>query len=160
MKKFLLLFVLAFTMLAYSQENAYMELLRSDLKTQKKAVIVNVMDFSDAESKIFWPIYREYEAEREKLGDRTVALLKDYVENFENLTNEKAEKLVKESFDIKEKKLKLKKKYFNKVKKALNPVRAAQWIQLENQLDLIMEVQIAEQLPLIEPDDVPAPDHK
>ncbi len=160
MKKYVLFFILVVAVLAFAQENAYMELLRSDLKTEKKAVIVNVMNFTDAESKVFWPIYREYEAERAKLGDRMLALLKDYVENYDDLSNDKAEKLVKESFKIKEKQLKLKEKYYNKVKKALNPVRAAQWIQLENQLDLILEIQIAQQLPLIEPDDIPAPDHK
>ncbi len=160
MRKLVVFMILIMAALVYAQGDAYLELVRSDLKTEKKAIIVNVMELTDAESNVFWPIYREYEAERDKLGDRTIALLKDYVNNYDKLTDQKAEELVKESFKIRKEKLKLKEKYFKKMKKALSPKRAAQWLQLENQLDTILDFQIAEQLPLIQKDDIPAPDKK
>ncbi len=144
----------------YAQSDAYLELLRSDLKTEKKAIIVNVMELNDAESQVFWPIYRQYELERYKLGDKTVALLKDYVNNYDKLTNEKVDELVKQSFKIKSEELKLKEKYYNKMKKALSAKRAAQWLQLENQLDIVLDFQIAEQLPLIQKDDLPTSERK
>ena len=42
---------------------AYAELLRSDLRAQKVAVITEVMEFTEAEDTAFWPVYREYETE-------------------------------------------------------------------------------------------------
>ena len=160
MKKFVIFVLLLVMGMLYAQEDAYIELLRSDLKTGKKAIIVNVMEFSDAESKVFWPIYREYELERAKLGDKMVNLLKEYVENYDKLTNEKAEQLVKASFDYEKERLKLKEKYYKKKKKALSAKRAAQWLQLEDQLDTIIDFQIAEQLPLIQLEDLPSTPEK
>ena len=46
---------------------AYAELLRSDLRTQKVAIITEVVGFTEAEDKAFWPIYREYDLEMAKL---------------------------------------------------------------------------------------------
>ena len=58
--------------------SAYAELLRSDVRTQKVAIITEVMGFTEAEDKAFWPIYREYDAEMAKLGDERVALIAEY----------------------------------------------------------------------------------
>ena len=55
--------------------HAYAELLRSDVRTQKVAIITEVMGFTEAEDKAFWPIYRQYDAEMSKLGDERVSLI-------------------------------------------------------------------------------------
>src|SRR5215472_18569082 len=39
----------------------YAELLRSDVRAQKVAILTEVMDFTDEESAAFWPIYRDYD---------------------------------------------------------------------------------------------------
>ena len=41
---------------------AYVELLRADVRAQKVAFITELMEFTDAEDKAFWPIYRVYDA--------------------------------------------------------------------------------------------------
>ena len=41
---------------------AYAELLRSDVGAQKVAIITEVMQFTEAEDAVFWPIYREFDA--------------------------------------------------------------------------------------------------
>ena len=40
---------------------AYVELLRSDVRGQKVAILTEMMDFTEQEDAKFWPIYREYE---------------------------------------------------------------------------------------------------
>ena len=49
--------------------SAYAELLRSDVQAQKVAILTEVMGFTEAEDKAFWPIYRDYNTEMAKLGD-------------------------------------------------------------------------------------------
>src|SRR5258707_11396386 len=66
---------------------AYVELLRSDLRAQKVAVITEVMQFTEAEDAKFWPVYREYETELAKINDDRMALIKDYALSFEALTD-------------------------------------------------------------------------
>ena len=62
--------------------SAYAELLRSDVRAQKVAIITEVMGFTEAEDKAFWPIYREYDVEMAKLGDERVAMIADYAKNY------------------------------------------------------------------------------
>ena len=151
MKK-LLWFVaaLAVPTMAQAQQDAYVELLRSDVKTQRVAIITEVMQFDDSASAIFWPIYREYELESSRIGDDMLALIKDYAANYDALTEEMAKELAERSFKIDEAQNKLTKKYFKKVQKELGSVTAAKFIQIENQIGLLIDLQIAQSLPLIQ----------
>jgi vacuolar-type H+-ATPase subunit D/Vma8 len=76
-------------------------------------------------------------------------LIKDYAQNYDNLTNEKAKELAREVFAIEKRRTKLKKKYFKRFEKALSAVIAAKFIQVENQINLLIDLQIASELPLI-----------
>jgi hypothetical protein len=149
MKKlvFVLVFVLAGTV-AYAQE-AYIELLRSDVKTKKVAIITKVMQFTDEEANAFWPMYREYEFELAKIGDEKLELIKDYAQNYETMTDEKAEELIRGVFKLEGKRTKLKKKYFRKFDRVLPAKTVAKFFQLENQILLLIDLQIASNLPLI-----------
>ena len=148
MKSLLVLLVIVFYSLSFAQEK-YLELARSDFKTKKVAVITEAMAFSDAEAEIFWPIYRDYDYELTKIGDQEVALIKDYADNFENLTDEKTTELIKKLFSIENQQLELKETYFVKLSQALNPQLAARFIQIENQLQNLIQLSVASQIPLV-----------
>ncbi|HXV75236.1 MAG TPA: hypothetical protein VD788_02885, partial [Candidatus Polarisedimenticolaceae bacterium] len=64
--------------LAQDGTDAYIELLRSDLRADKQAIVTYAMDLSDADSELFWPIYKAYETERTVLGDRMLELILKY----------------------------------------------------------------------------------
>src|ERR1700679_4294810 len=57
------------------------DLLRKDIRSQKKQIIAENMGLSDAEAEKFWPIYDQYAAELAKSYDGKIALLKDYADN-------------------------------------------------------------------------------
>ena len=142
--------LVAMPSLVQAQQDAYVELLRSDVKTQRVAIITEVMQFSDSASALFWPIYREYEYEATKIGDDMLALIKDYAANYDSLSEEMAKDLAKRSLKIGDDRLKLRKKYFKRVEKALGSVTAAKFLQIENQIALLIDLQIAHSLPLIQ----------
>lgn len=151
MRKLLWLVALvAMPSMVQAQQDAYVELLRSDVKTQRVAIITEVMQFSDSASAVFWPIYRDYEFEATKIGDDMLALIKDYAANYDSLSEEMAKDLAKRSLKIGEDRLKLRKKYFKRVEKALGSVTAAKFLQIENQIALLIDLQIAQSLPLIQ----------
>jgi hypothetical protein len=137
---------------AWAQMDSYIEMLRSDVRTEKVAVITEVMMFTDAESEAFWPIYREYELELAKIFDQRLANIKKYAEHFDKLDDPTADELVKTAFKVDEKRLKLQKSYYSKFKKALGAKRAAKFMQLEHQIDLLIDLQIAANLPLVDED--------
>lgn len=149
-KYFLILFVLAATTIFAQEVDSFIELLRSDVNTQKKAIITEVMEFTEAEAAAFWPAYRNYELEQDKLGDARVALIKDYAANYETMVDAKAAELMDKAFKFQEERLKLRKKYFKEFSKIISPTKAAKWAQLENQIGLLIDLQIASELPLAE----------
>jgi hypothetical protein len=125
------------------------ELLRADVRTEKVAILTKALAMDQATSDLFWPIYREYEAELAKNGDARLANIKDYAANYESLTDAKAKELVDTAFNLSEERTKLVKKYFGKVEKATSTKLAARWAQCEMALNSIIDAQIAVDLPLI-----------
>jgi hypothetical protein len=125
------------------------ELLRADLRANKTALITKAMQLDDAQSELFWPIYREYEAEVITLNDELLALIKDYAANYTSMTDETAKDLLKRAFKIRETRTSLLKKYSGKVEKTLNPRIAARWVQCEHVIQAAIDLQMADELPLM-----------
>jgi len=128
---------------------AYAELLRSDVRAQKVAIITEVMNFTEAEDAVFWPIYREFDLEMAKLGDERVALIEEYARNYANLTDAVAEKLAAKSLDLESRRQVVKAKYFERIKTALPPRTALRFLQVEHQLLLLIDLQISASLPIV-----------
>jgi hypothetical protein len=128
---------------------AYMELLRSDIRSQKVAILTEVMEFNEKEDAAFWPIYREYDTELSKLNDERVGLIRDYAKNFEAMTDEVADRLAKGVLDLEGRRNALKQKYYERVKQALSSKMAARFLQVENQMLMLIDLQISASLPVV-----------
>ena len=128
--------------------SAYAELLRSDVRTQKVAIITEVMGFTDAEDAAFWPLYREYDLEMAKLGDERTAMISEYAKNYANLTDDVADKLVTRALDLESRRQAAKARVYEKVKGVLPARTAARFLQVEHQLQLLIDLQIAALLPV------------
>jgi len=128
----------------------YADLLRQDIKTQKVAILSQLMQLSPEQASAFWPIYREYAKELSVLGDERLAGVREYAENFSTMTDEEADRLARLRLDHEAKLTALKKKYYERFKKALSPVLAARFLQIENQLLAILDLQIASSLPIVQ----------
>jgi type IV pilus biogenesis protein CpaD/CtpE len=129
---------------------AYVQLLRADLKSQKEAIIKEAMQLNQQQGAAFWPIYEQYSAEQTKLGDEKLAIVQDYAANFLTMTNEKADELAQRVMQLDEKRMALREKYYAILKKALPAVLAVRFFQVENQIQLLLDLQIASNLPIIE----------
>jgi len=135
---------------ACAAQEEYIELLRSDLKADKTAIMTAAMQFTPQQAEIFWPIYREYDLELSKLGDALIALVKDYAANFQQMTPASAKDLTGRLFKIEKGRIELRQKYYGKFEKAMDPVVAARFVQVERQIGLLIDTQIAAEIPLIE----------
>jgi hypothetical protein len=127
---------------------AYAELLRSDVRAQKVAILTEVMGFTEAEDKAFWPIYREYDLEMAKLGDERVTMIAEYASNYSNLTDPTAEKLASKALDLEARRQAVKAKCYDRLKTALSPRTALRFLQVEHQLLLLIDLQISASLPI------------
>ena len=129
---------------------AYVELLRSDVRSQKVAIITELMGFTEAEDAKFWPVYREYETELTKINDERLALVKDYAANYGTLTDAVADRLARGALDVEGRRNALKARYYERFKSVLSPKAAARFLQIENQMLLILDLQIAASLPIVQ----------
>lgn len=128
---------------------AYIELLRSNVETAKKGILTQTMQLTDAQSTKFWPIYREYNLKLQALNDKKIAGIKDYANNYDNMTDAKANQLAKLVLDLEAQRNQLKATYYEKMRKELGGIIAARWLQVENQLLMIVDLQIASSLPIV-----------
>ena len=141
--------LLSFARVGYAQDE-YMQLLRSDVKTQRVAIVTSVMQLSGEEADKFWAVYQDYEYEASKIGDQRVALIKDYAAAYESMSDAKAAELMGRAFAIDQERLTLEKKYYGEFEKAVGATTAAKFMQVDNQLSLLIDLQISQSLPLVE----------
>jgi len=144
------LMLLALAAPVMASTNDLVELMRSDLRTDKRMIVTKAMQMDEASSAKFWPVYSEYETELTKLNDQRVAMIKDYAAAYNSMTDESAKDLIKRGFKLQESRTSLLKKYVGKMSKAVDVKTAARWAQVEHALDSAIDLQIASELPLLQ----------
>jgi hypothetical protein len=128
--------------------DSYIESIRADARADKIAIITAGMQFNDKDAKAFWPVYRKYEAETVTVNDQRVALIKTYAEKFGSLTDADAKTMIDQSLSFESSRADLRKKYASEFLNAgLTPLTVAKFLQLEHRLDLLVDLEIASQLP-------------
>ena len=125
------------------------EMVKSLLQTGKKAIIVDNMAFTEEESKAFWPVYHEFQQAKQKLNERTIKVLRDYLDGYETLTNDKAEALLKEYVAVEKERSDLKASFLPKFTKALPAKKVARYYQIENKIEAIVKYELAKDVPLV-----------
>jgi hypothetical protein len=128
---------------------AYVELLRADVRGQKVAILTEMMDFTEQEDAKFWPIYREYDVELSRINDERVTLIQEYAKNYEQMTDAVADRIAIGALGLEGRRHALKLKYYDRLKSALSPKTAARFLQVENQLLMILDLQISAALPVV-----------
>jgi hypothetical protein len=123
--------------------------LQADLKADRQAVVAANLPLSEGEARVFWPVYKEYRGEVERLGDRMAKLIAAYAANFDTMDDTKADAFFSESLAIERDKVAVREKYVPRVKSVLSPQKAARFFQIENKLDAIVNVALASDIPLI-----------
>ena len=149
MKSLILFLIFSFSSILIAQDISYLEYLRTDLRVQKREIIAETMEITVEQAEIFWPIYTEYESELNALSGERLKLIKDYAENYYNLTNEVADRLAGKKHELDTKRTNLLWKYYNKFKSDLNPIDAAMYYQVESQLLMLIDVQVSGEVPII-----------
>src|SRR5690349_15946277 len=112
------LLVVATAVPAMANTGDLVELMRSDLRTQKRAIITQAMKMDETTSAKFWPVYTEFETELGKINDQRVTMIKDYAASYNSMTDKTAKDLIARGFKLQESRTSLLKKYVKKMTKA------------------------------------------
>lgn len=115
----------------------------------KKAVVNEALKLNTEEGGKFWPLYDEYQAARNKFGQDRAAAIQMYADNYETMTNEKASEIAKAFLKNNEGLNKLQSQYLKKMSKAVSPIKAVQFLQLESYIDAQLRAAISDALPFM-----------
>jgi hypothetical protein len=150
MKKliFLLSALLIVASVSAQSNKEEIELMQAAFGMEKKAMMEEFVQVDPAQRDAFWALYDEYETARKDLGKVRIDLLNQYAENYATLNNETAEAWTAKVIDLGKKTDALLLSYYNKIKKATNPVVALQFYQVESYVLSGIRLSLLEQLPL------------
>jgi Spy/CpxP family protein refolding chaperone len=124
------------------------QIILRQVMTDKRAVFAQNLQLTEAESRAFWPIYDEYEIKAKKLNDEFLKLVDDYAAKFGSITDEDAAAMLKTKMRIEQEREDLKQAYTKKVAKALPPVKALRYAQIETRLDNMLRREVYGMIPL------------
>ena len=125
------------------------QLLRSDIRSAKKQIIAENMKLTDAQAEKFWPVYDAYTQETTKLGDATYALVKEYAQDYENMTDAQADGLVEKMATLDVQTATLRQEWIPKFRKVLTGKQTALFFQLDRRINLLLDLQFAANIPLV-----------
>ena len=143
---------LGFAMPAWNQDKPAnnMEIVHEKLKADKKLIVSQYMELTEAEAKSFWSVYEDYQKDLQKIHERLGALLKSYAADYrsKSLTDEKAKKLLDEWIALEQDEVKQRSAFVPKLTKALPAKKAARYLQIENEYRMLLRYDLAATVPL------------
>ena len=122
--------------------------LRQEAGQLRRDIVRSNMLLTESESAQFWPLYDQYRAERQKIGDRKVRLISDFLAQRNSMSEDQARALAKENFAIEKDKIALQDKWYGKMTKVLSERTVARFFQIDQKLDAAADMALAATIPL------------
>jgi hypothetical protein len=136
---------------ASAQIDQDIALLRKDIRSQKKQLIAANVPLTDAEAQAFWPIYDQYTAELAAINNDKYALIKEYAQNYATMTDAQADDWIQRLLKLDVNVAGLRQKYWPNFRKVLPAKKTALYVQVERRAQMLIDLQITSQVPLIQP---------
>jgi hypothetical protein len=134
---------------AESMQVVNMQIVIEKIRADKKLLVAENMQLTEAEAKAFWPVYDQYQDELFLLRSRTAKLIKDYTDAYDKMSNDAAKKLLDEFMTIEALGPKLRQAYLPKFRKALPETKVVRYYQIENKIQAALFYELAANIPLM-----------
>ena len=126
------------------------ELLRKDLRSQKKQLVAANLKLTEDQATKFWPVYDQYIAEQTKIHDQKYAVIKELATSWGSISDAKAEDMTKRALAVDQQVTQLRIKYVPNFLKVLPGKQVATFFQIDRRLQMMVDLQLMSQLPLIQ----------
>jgi hypothetical protein len=132
-----------------AQTQADLDAQRAQIQADRNAVVATELPLTTEQAATFWPLYKQYRGEMQKVGDRMAKLITDYAKSYNTtLTDEQATVLLKELLAVQGETLKIKEQYAPRFSSILPPKGVLRFYQIENKLDAFLMKNLVAQVPL------------
>ena len=131
--------------------DANLQLMRQDVRSDRKKLVAANLPLTETESTKFWPVYDRYIAETVKVNDSRLALLKEYANSIDTTTEQQADSLIKRWLALDQDDTQLRLKYVPEFEKVISHKKTAMFFQIDRRLSMLIDLQLASQVPLVKP---------
>jgi Spy/CpxP family protein refolding chaperone len=125
------------------------EMLRADLRSQRKQITAQNLPLTADEATKFWPIFDQYRKEAIQANDERWAVIKEYAANYNTMSDAQAQDYIKRSTTVDQQLLALRMKYVPVFEKVISPTKTALWYQIDRRIDLLINLQLSTAIPMI-----------
>lgn len=129
---------------------ATLDVLLSAVRANRKALVGANLNLTDEEAGKFWPIYDRYQQELVTVSDRGLAVIKDYIASFKDISDDKAKQLVGDYLTAEADRVEVRRKYIPEFAAALPGRKLARLYQIENKMDAVIRYDLASTIPVID----------
>jgi hypothetical protein len=131
--------------------DANLQLMRQDVRSERKKAVAANLPLTEEEATKFWPLYDRYIAETTKVNDVRFALIKEYMKNYQTTTDAQADSFIKRWLTLDQDNTQLRLKYIPEFQKVISHKKTAMFFQIDRRLSMMIELQLASQVPLVMP---------
>jgi hypothetical protein len=138
--------------LAQTADTTNMDILRQKIKADRKLVVAENLQLTDAEGAKFWPVYDAYQKELQQINDRLYAVILAYAEAYKKgpVTDAAAKKLIEDAGAVDDAEAALKRTSLPKILAVLPAAKAARYVQIENKIRAVLRYELAANIPLVQ----------
>ena len=130
---------------------ANVQLMRANIRAERKKLVAANMPLTAEEATKFWPLYDKYIGETIKINDARYELIKEYSQNYTGITDQQADSYIKRWVALDGDNTQLRLKYIPEFEKVISHKKTALFFQIDRRLSMMIELQLASQVPLVEP---------
>lgn len=126
------------------------EMLRANLRANRKELMAQNMNLTADEATKFWPIFDQYRKEAIKPNDERWALIKEYAANYSTMTDAQAQDYMKRATAVDQQLLALRLRYVPVFEKVISAKKTALWYQIDRHIDLMINLQLSSMIPMVD----------
>ena len=126
------------------------EMLRANLRANRKELMAQNMNLSADEATKFWPIFDQYRKEAIKPNDERWALIKEYAANYNTMTDAQAQDYMKRATAVDQQLVALRLRYVPVFEKIISAKKTALWYQIDRHIDLMVNLQLSSVIPMVD----------
>lgn len=127
------------------------QLMRADIRSERKKIVAENLPLTETEATRFWPLYDRYIGETIKVNDVRFGLIKEYAQNYQNMSDAQANAFIKRWVALDGDNTNLRLKYIPEFEKIISPKKTAMFFQIDRRLGMMIELQLASGVPLVKP---------
>ena len=117
---------------------------------QKKLVVMENIDLTDAEGAAFWPVYENLQEELFQVNQQLARIIVAYAAAYQNMSDDQASKIIKDYYDLRRSRIDILDRYVKELFKKIPAKKVFRYFQVENKLESMGRYELSKKIPLIQ----------